>query len=349
MARAQELIVRQHEISQSRQGGTVAVRNGRKPEYLQDKDIQQNIKQLKESRDELEHINDFLKNVLEYPSEEEGWLRKRVMSAFHAVLPRRVYDFVPSSMMPFLAEEYDLLEYIERLMRGNVDNVQEALRRIASSAAEKLLNIDQLREDLGRARDEEWDAKTLQQYMADRAGVPVYEEVARLLDHEFNVLSPEEKERRKVELLQQLEDNAAIGEELMDTMSKVCVAGLQVFSQGVAQYFNYMNVYRPLAVIRDAAKAMTEMNESNYAAREALRNTFLASVRAIEASVDAANLVSQYSIASPDMKGLLQEGKRDIEKKLAALQPQLETRAALEQKTRKGTSQGSVRVALKIS
>lgn len=347
MARAQELIMRQREISQFRNGGTVAVWNG-KPEYLQDKNIQQNIKQLKASRDELEHINDFLKTALDFPS--EGWLRKRVMSVFHAVLPRRVYDFVPSSMMPFFAEEYDLLEYIEGLMRGNVDNVQEALRMIAFSAATKREDIDQLIEDLGRARDEAWDAKALQQYMADRAGVPVYEEVARLLDHEFNVLSPEERERRKIELMQQLEANAAIGEELMDTMSKVCVAGLQVFSQGVAQYYNYMNVYRPLAVIRDAAKAMTEMNSSNYAAREALRNTFVASVRAIEASLDAANLVSQYSIASADMKGLLQEGKRDIEKKLAALQPQLETRAALEQKSEKiSTSDDTVDIVLKIS
>lgn len=345
MAQAQKLIMRQRETSQSRHGSTVAVRNG-KPEYLQDKDIQHNIKQLKQSRDKLEHINDFLKNVLDVPleGEGEGWIRKRVMSAFHAVLPRRVYDFVPSSMMPFLAEEYDLLEYIERLMRGNVDNAQEALREIAFSAEEKRQNINELVEDLGRARDEEWDAKTLQQYMADRAGVPVYEEVARLLDHEFSVLSPEEQERRKVELMQQLEDNAAIGEELMDVMSKVCVAGLRVFNQGVAQYYNYMNVYRPMTVIRDAAKAMTEMNSSNYAAREAIRNTFGASVRAIEASLDAANLVSKYSIASPDMKGLLSEGRRNIEKKLAALPSHPEARVMLENNTSKNTH-----IALKSS
>ena len=140
-----------------------------------------------------------------------------------------------------------------------------------------------------------------------------------MLEIEFNALSQEEKEIRKIDLLDKLRSTVVIGGELMETIGKVCSAGLQVFHRGVTQYYDYVNFYRPISVIRDSAKSFIDTNHSMYAAKDALVATFIMSLQAIELAVDAANMVNNYSIASGDMKGLLSSGRARLDQKLKAL------------------------------
>ena len=170
------------------------------------------------------------------------------------------------------------------------------------------------------AQKENWNAQTLQEYIAGKSGIQVYDVVARLLDIEFNALTPKEKEIRKDDLLDKLRSTVVIGNELMETIGKVCSAGLQVFHRGVTQYYDYVNFYRPISVIRDSAKALIDTNHSMYAAKDALVATFRTSLQAIELAVDAANMVNNYSIASGDMKGLLESGRARLDQKLKALE-----------------------------
>ena len=68
------------------------------------------------------------------------------------------------------------------------------------------------------------------------------------------------------------------------------------------------------------SKALIDTNHSMYAAKDALVATFRTSLQAIELAVEAANMVNNYSIASGDMKGLLESGRARLDQKLKALE-----------------------------
>ena len=281
-----------------------------------DRALQDNIKALGQSRKELEGLDKTLRRVLKLPSDKT---RGALAKILHALTPQSLYPHLPERVVKLVAEEYDVLELIERLMRSNLDNIQSALRNLAFTAQEKRMQLDELAGDLAKAKEEGWDAQRIQAYLADKAGIQIYEEVSDLLNREFNILPADEREARKEELLAQLQSNIVIGGTLMTTMGKVCGAGLQIFHRGVGRYFDYMNVYRPLTVIRDSAESMTEMNTSMFAAKDALVATFQTSVEAIKASIEATTIVNRYSIASSDMKGLLEKGGKEIDEKLKLL------------------------------
>ena len=282
-----------------------------------DKRLQESIKQLERSGKELAHLDKAVRKNLDLPNDRS---RGYIARALHFVIPQRFYPSLPNSIVKLVAEEYDVLELIESLMKGNIDNVQSALRNLAYTAAEKREKLLELAADIEMAKTENWDAKKLQEYVADKSGIQIYDEISKLLDDEFNILPEKEREQRKTELIAQLESNLALGDVLMQTMGKVCGAGLQIFHRGVGQYFDYINVYHPMTVIRDSARTMTDMNKSMHAAKDAVVVTFQASIEAIKTSVEVVAQTERYSIASADMKGILEKGQRDLESGLKLLQ-----------------------------
>ena len=284
---------------------------------LNDRALQENITALKESRKELEGINKLVKKALDLPSDRK---RSIIAKFLNYLVPTSWYESLPPSVMKLMAEENDVLELIETLMRSNINSVQDALRELAACAIEKREELNDLEADLEKARKENWSAQALQEHITRMAGIEVYEVVARLLDVEFNALTSEEKEVRKSDLLDKLRSTVVIGGELMETIGKVCSAGLQVFHRSVTQYYDYVNFYRPISVIRDSARAFIDTNHSMYAAKDALVATFRTSLQAIELAVDAANMVNNYSIASGDMQGLLKSGRARLDQKLKALE-----------------------------
>lgn len=284
---------------------------------LNDRALQENIAALSESRKELEGINKLVKKALDLPSDR----KRSIMAKFlNYLVPTSWYESLPSSVMKLMAEENDVLELIETLMRSNINSVQDALRELAACAITKREELNELMADLEVAQKENWSAQRLQEYIAGKAEIQVYDVVARLLDIEFNALTSEEKEIRKKDLLDKLRSTVVIGNELMETIGKVCSAGLQVFHRSVTQYYDYVNFYRPISVIRDSARALIDTNHSMYAAKDALIATFRTSLQAIELAVDAANMVNNYSIASGDMQGLLNSGRARLDHKLKALE-----------------------------
>lgn len=282
-----------------------------------DRALKENIKSLQESGEELEDISAHLRKILDLPSSKT---RGFIAGTVQALVPKSFYGFIPEMVTKFVAEETDVLEQMEASLRGNVDSIQISLHSLTTEAKSKHERIEELKADLARAKEEGWDARQLQEYIAEKAGIELYEEIAEMLDREFGFLPEDEREKRKEELLVQLENNAAIGGQLMNTMGRVCIAGLQVFNKGVGQYYDFMNVYKPLAVIRDAAKDLVKMDESMFKARDALVETLYMSLKAVEASVDAAKLVGSYSIASADMHELLKQCGQHLGQKLKELE-----------------------------
>jgi len=286
-------------------------------ESVNDKNLRGTIERLKEHKKELEEISDIIKKELDLPSDRK---RHFLAKLVYSVTPESFYQWLPDRLTKMVAEEFDALEFLEGLMRQNVNNTQSALQELANTALKKSEDVESLESDIGIALKENWDAQTMQEFMAGKADIQIYSEVANLLAEEFNALTPEDKEKRKTELLSQLQSNVEMGKKLVSALGKVCNAGLQIFHQGVSQYYNYTNFYRPISVIRDAASTMVDMNESMFAARDALKVTFNASIEAIETAVDAAKLIRQYSLSGTDMKKMLESGQSRLEKKLADLE-----------------------------
>lgn len=311
----------------------VLVRAKKKTNYLSreknirsasDQALQTNIAALEQSRGELGEIDAFLRKALNLPSERGRSLIARFL---HFIIPQRFYDKLPDPLVKFVAEEYDVLELIERMMRSNINNVQEALRNLANCAVEKREMLEELRRDIEKAREENWDAQRLHKYMLEKAQLEVLPEIEQMLSAQEALLPQEEKGKRQEDLLSQLEANVVIGQELTNTLGQVCSAGISVFHRAAGQYFDYINVYGPVTVIRGAARTLTDTNNAMYASKDAVVTTFQISIKAIGVAVEAANMVSKYSLGSADMKGLMQSEQKRLAEKIKLLEsarPQLQ-------------------------
>ena len=291
-----------------------------------DRTLRESIKGLQESSVELEGLNDNLRQALNLPNDRAKGLMAR---ALHFIIPKSFYPSLPDGLVRFMAEEYDVLELIASLQRRNVNNTQDALRSLAIASITKKEEIEQLRADIKRAREENWDARQLQQFVAERAEIPIYEEIGMLFDNEFDVLGDEERELRKQQLLDQLEANTVIAGELVRVMRATCSAGLSILHRAVGHYFDYVTVYRPVAELRDAAKTLTDTNKGMYVAKDAIITTFQASVDAIRKSVKAAQLVNSYSLVSGDMGKMLDEAQSLIGSDAKAIMSSLPKRKEL--------------------
>src|SRR3990167_1564896 len=91
----------------------------RKFQSPNDRSLKDNMKALQASKEELANNNKLVKKALDLPTDRTRSLAAQVL---HFIIPRKFYDSLPESVVKFMAEEYDVLELIERLMRTNVNN-----------------------------------------------------------------------------------------------------------------------------------------------------------------------------------------------------------------------------------
>lgn len=288
------------------------------PEYKEDEDkeLKKNIKELITSQKRIKNMNVWLKRALDLPTNSKKLFLGR---AARRVLPKTLYNSLPDFLMGVIMEEPDILVMLEQKSRQTVNDTQLVLKDAAACAIKKQEELDSLEDDLETAEEEKWSAQELQQHMAKKVKIKIYDEVSYLLDKEFRGLTDEEKEERKEKLLDDLRSNIIIGYELMDVLKKVCLAGLEIFQKAMTQYFNYMHTYRPLIIIRDAAEALTNTNNAMYLSKKALETTFKESILAIESALQVTKLADRYSIVAPDMQQMLQNGKTILETNLKSL------------------------------
>lgn len=295
-----------------RDTGNEEEETGRELQSVSDDVLQETIQKLVRRKEKLEKLDEHLKEALSLKV-ERGMISKAMMKTLHALVPRGWYKRLPASMVKYCAEEGDVLELIETLQRDNLNGIQLELRITAACALAKRAEMEQLEQDLQRAEKENWNAKKLQAFMTRRANIPLYKEVALLLDEEFKALSDEQKEERKQYLLKKFHAQVNLGFELVSTMSVVCSGGLQVFHTAVVQYVDFVNVMKPAQKMRDIARRLTDTNTAMYAAPDAIRETFRETIQTLKVAIDAARKVEQYSISSGDIKSLLKDGRTELE------------------------------------
>lgn len=278
-----------------------------------DQQLRTCINTLKASGKRLRNLDRHTRKALDLPANHARSLVGKVLGF---LVPKVWQTHLPKPVFKYIAEEHNALELIERLYREYVNEVQGALRDLSVNGSAKLQELDNLRATITQAREECWDAKALQHYVAESIGIQLYPEVEQLLDTEFSMLTPQDQEVRRVELLEILERTLDLGGVVVDVNSTACSAGLQVLNQGQGQFMQFLVVYRPVVVLRDAALAMTSMNEAAFGARDALQENLQASFLAIDNALEAAQMLRKYSIGSDEMKQLMRSGAAKIEEKI---------------------------------
>ncbi len=278
-----------------------------------DADLRSAVKKLQESGTNLQGINDDIKEALNL---DGGNGRGILAKALAKVTPKSWMPALPARVSRYIMEETDVMNMMESQMEGNLNNTQEALRTIAQVTIKKKEELQQLEEDIKRAEKENWSAQELQNYMAEKAGIEIFDEVVQLLDEEFEALTEEEREEQKQDILNNLKGNIVIGNALLETLRRSAIAGLTVFRQGMKQYHDFTQAQREMSALRDTARELTKTSQAMFAARGVLSEVFIASLEAINHSVKAAQLVDKYSITSGAMLQLLDQGRKTLDKEL---------------------------------
>ena len=272
------------------------------------------IKKLEESRKRLSRLNKVIRSRLSLG--RGARIAEYCGKVISPLVPDKVREYLPASIIPFCSEEVDALALIEQSQRSNLTDIQLSLNAMATVARNKRTELDSLKMDIETARREEWDAERLQRYITTRAGIKLYDEVSRLLSSEFQTLPVKEKELRKEHLLARLDSNIEVGKTLMNMLVEVCLAGLETFHYATAEYHDYVHTYRPISVIRDAAKTLARTNETMYLGGDALVATSTESLKAIECVLDTARLTEQYSVASARSKEAFERGRQSLREKI---------------------------------
>lgn len=281
-----------------------------------DKALQTYVSTISKSQQNIQAVDATVREMLAGPRNKVASYVARLLGA---VVPEQWWDMMPVSMVKYVADEYDALEYMEGLMREGGDRLQLALKNVLCVLEKKSQDIKDLDNDLARAKREGWDAEALQQYISERAEIKIYEEVARFLNAQFSMLSQEERSRQQEVLLSQLHDNVEIGARLIDILIKVSLAGYEAFRSWSVQYFNYMEIYKPMIAVRDAGQTLTDANLAMFIAKDAVRATYLRSLDAIELGLEGVKILETYSLVSHDMQKLFDSGRERLEKKLLEL------------------------------
>lgn len=258
-----------------------------------------------------------------------GWLLAKAVS----IVPQRwregVEEHMPDALWQILKESKDPLQEIRRLSRENIISAQGAVKKLLTSAREEQEAVDGLRDYIGEAREKEFDAQEIQRHITEQADIPVDEEIEQLLDDQFELLTPEQREARRRVLMECLEQTANLGDKTVEVAHEACNAGVSALDQHKVQLFQFVMVQQPIAALRDAALALTDSNNAAYVSREAILKTAQASVFALTRVVDAAKLLDRFSIAAPEVQKALSDGADDVRRSVAALQGEIEKRAAL--------------------
>ncbi|MEK7151715.1 MAG: hypothetical protein AAB784_03325, partial [Patescibacteria group bacterium] len=161
--------------------------------------IERHMQVLHESKQELEAIN---KNIRKFLGLELGWGHTIFGRMFGKFVPKRFYGVMPAAILRWVAEESDVLEQIEGMMRECINNNQEAVANIARCALIEAEELQVFISDIESAETDGWSARQLQEYMASESQIAINPAIAQLLDEKFNVFTDAQKEGKKRELIE---------------------------------------------------------------------------------------------------------------------------------------------------
>lgn len=278
-----------------------------------DKELKNRLETLADYGEDLENFDDKIKTALEM---NPTGARRVVGKLINAFLPERFQAALPEGLMLAAGEEGDILIYLGTECRSNVNNIQEAVINVIGCAKETYEEYQKLEEDLTTAEENNWDAQELLRYLAEETEIDIDERVMDLLDRQFGLLSDEEKEKEGKALLEDLKNVLAMKKVNIQGMSPVCVASLHTLRKAIIGLYNFESVVKPHYAIKKAAEQLIKTNATLFDARDVLEGTVRTSMGAIRAVLEVAKSGDKYSVVSEDMRRVMIEEARKLEKQL---------------------------------
>lgn len=281
-----------------------------------DEKLKESLARMRANQEDFEEMNEFLRASLDIKSESGR-------SFFTRLLAIITPDFLRKRMSPvlrqFIAEAADPLAAIANMNRTVINNQQAALKTISEVGAEYYDQVEELRSKVGEAESEKWDAKKLQDYIAENADIQLDPAIQKLLEREYGLLTDEDKETIRQSLIRLLKDNVLTGEKLITTLRKSVSIGLTELQLAMAQFYSYMRFYGPASVLRDGAEAMTDTSNAMFISRDALIFTIRKSIEALCQTAELAGQIPKYAIAGPEMIRELEAGTNQLETSIKEL------------------------------
>jgi hypothetical protein len=289
----------------------------RSPRNLIDRELVDNINNLSRMRKAFDSNDKMLRKAFDL---ESGRAKRIFAKVLESVIPKFLYVRLPEGIATFIAEEFEIVDFTEHVLKTHINDAQVLVKNISSCGQAKNEEIDALRADIQDAKAEGWDAQQIHNYISDKIDIVMDDEVSSLLGGKFHVLSQEEKDRHRDMLLRRLERNIVNGEKLCVYLGQVCYVSLEFLDELRLQYFDFVNVARPLKVIKSAAKELLEGNKSVLGANAVFQTNFEITGAAFETITQTGRLLAKNQVASEENLSMIQKGIDRLKTGLAEMQ-----------------------------
>ena len=286
-------------------------------QFRRDRELQKDFQRIKDCRREFEELSGWLIENLDLPANKK---RAAMVGFLKKFIPNGFYKVAPAKFTQWIEEETNAVDMVEGLLRKNVGDVQDAVINLKNSAKAEEERLEDFAADIKEAESENWDAQRLHDYLNEASELHIHQDVQELLDENFDILPPEEKEKRRLELLNRLKGNAIGRKRVVEAHGKVCALALQVLHTGACQYFDFVTIARPLKVIHKAAEGMLDMNTAAYAAKDVIKKILRQSAEAFECITEATAKMSEFAISSPDTIALIEDASKKLDGHLLKLE-----------------------------
>ena len=235
------------------------------------------------------------------------------------MIPQRLQQFMPEGMTKLLTENLDPLQKISTLFHLNLNTIQDSAAEIIGEAKIKKADLVQFKKDIGTADLEKWDPKKLQQFVAARNKIVIRREISDVFNEELGLVSEEDREAHRQEILSSLQVDAQNTEEVIKLLRMGVSACVRVFNRANLAYHSFENIVRQVAVFRDSVQDMASLNNSMLIAKESVLITVDGSVQVLEEVLNSFDEAARHQIASGDTILRLREAQSRIESKVTQL------------------------------
>ncbi|HEY4484276.1 MAG: hypothetical protein A2915_03875 [Candidatus Yanofskybacteria bacterium RIFCSPLOWO2_01_FULL_41_34] len=279
--------------------------------------FKKSMENMRQGADQIEETKDLIRIAID-PT-KRGQVKFKLARLFQALIPQRLQQFMPEGMSKLLTENLDPLPKISTLFHLNLNTIQDSAAEIIAEARTKKADLVQFRKDIEAADLEKWDPKRLQQFVAGRNKIDIRRELSEVFNEELGLISEEEREAHRQEILASLLVDAQNTEEVIKLLRICASACVRVFNRANLAYHSFENVVRQAAVFRDAVQDMASLNSSMLIAKESILITVDGSVQVLEEVLNSFDEAARHQVASGDTILRLREAQSRIESKVSQL------------------------------
>src|SRR3989344_5322970 len=275
------------------------------------------LETFKNSKERLQETEQLIRDVVD-PS-KQAQVKYKLARLVQAIIPRKLQFMIPEGLSKLLAENLDPLQKIDTIFRFDINTSQDSAADMIAEIKKAKQELEQFKERVLKAEQENWDVKTLQQYVASRNNLPIRKEVLEVLEERLGLLSPEDIESQRKMILSSLKADIKNSEGAEELRKEIVLALVETVSHANLGYNSFANVLKPTIAMRDAANNITDLRGIMNIAGGAILMTIDTTVGGFEEVIDSLERAENNRIASVDTLNQLREGRQRIVGKLAGL------------------------------